>query len=157
MTSNTAPSGMVSASSEYSGMSAFQAFDGAAGTMWGTAINAGTPAWLEYDFPAPKTVTSYQLTFVNGSLWQRGPRDWQFQAWNGSSWVNLQSISGETCWGSPAGAPAPTTCATTNNARTYTVAAPGSYSRYRLYFTMDNYMSATPTMITLGTVVLNGF
>jgi sugar lactone lactonase YvrE len=154
MTSNTAPANIASASTEY--WPAYYAFDNNTGTQWGSAIDAGTPASLGYEFTSSKTVTDYVLTYVNGSIWERGPRDWTLQGWNGSSWVTVDTVVGETCWGNPPGAPSGG-CGATNNIRTYTVDTPGSYTRYRLYFTKDNYMTATPHMITLGSVQFNGY
>jgi sugar lactone lactonase YvrE len=154
MTSNTAPANIASASTEH--WPAYYAFDNNNGTQWGSAVNAGTPASLGYEFTSNKTVTNYDLTFVNGSIWQRGPRDWTLQGWNGSSWVTVDTVTNETCWGNPPGAPSGG-CGPLSNHRNYVVDTPGSYIRYRLYFTKDNYMTATPTMITLGSVQFNGY
>jgi sugar lactone lactonase YvrE len=154
MSSNTSPSGIATASGE--NWPASYAFDGTDATQWGSAINAGVPAWIAYEFPSAKTVTSYNLSFVNGSLWQRGPKNWTLQGWNGSSWVTVDTVNGETCWGNPAGS-ASSACGALNNQRTYTVDTPGSYIKYRLYVTRDNYETATPTMVTLGTFQLNGY
>ena len=54
MTSNTAPSGTASASSEYNANSgAWKAMDGSAATQWASASetkSAGGTAWIQYDF-----------------------------------------------------------------------------------------------------------
>jgi hypothetical protein len=68
----------------------------------------GTVARLEFvDSPVkiayrwgdgPRNVTSYAITFVNGSLTSRAPRDWTFEGWNGSSWIVIDTRSAQTSW-----------------------------------------------------------
>ena len=55
MTSNTAPSGVVSASSEYGTNSAWKAFDGTSAS-WGRNLSASAPHWLQYKFPTPMII-----------------------------------------------------------------------------------------------------
>jgi hypothetical protein len=88
MTSDTAPSGIVSASSILSSTyPAWRAFDKNTSTGW-ASNTSGPPQWLEYEFPSPTVVNRYILLATNTDA----PVTWEFQAWNGSSWVVLQSI-----------------------------------------------------------------
>jgi len=88
MTSNTTPSGVVSASTILStSWFAWQAFDKNNGTSW-ASNTSGPPQWLEYEFPSPTVVNRYVLLANNTDA----PVTWDFQAWDGSSWVTLQSI-----------------------------------------------------------------
>lgn len=50
MTSNTTPSGVVSASSNYTNTAPWKAFDGDNNTEWDPSSNA-SPSWLMYEFP----------------------------------------------------------------------------------------------------------
>jgi hypothetical protein len=94
MTSATTPSGTVTASSQEPAVyNAWKAFDGStvqAGSWNNNRTNPGTE-WIEYQFPTAKTVTGYWIQTYSG-----GPTAWQFQAWNGSSWVVLDSVTGGT-------------------------------------------------------------
>lgn len=65
MTSNTAPSGVVSASSENpSGGQAYRAFDGDDSTLWGTSGSIAT-AWIQYEWSTPCTICKYSVLFNN--------------------------------------------------------------------------------------------
>jgi hypothetical protein len=88
MTSNTTPSGVVSASTILStSYPAWQAFDKNNSTAWASSTS-GPPQWLEYEFPSPTVVNRYVLRATSTDA----PVTWDFQAWNGSTWVTLQSI-----------------------------------------------------------------
>ena len=50
MTSDTAPSGIVSSSSVYSGFPAYNAFDKSAGTFWAGGAGLTTNQWIQYSF-----------------------------------------------------------------------------------------------------------
>lgn len=61
MTSNTAPSGTVSASTVYqSGYEAYRAFDKGDSTRWSSAANVSN-SYLRYDFGTAKRVTAFSL------------------------------------------------------------------------------------------------
>lgn len=114
MTSNTTPSGVVSASSELnSTYPAWRAFDKNNSTFWASSTS-GPPQWLEYQFPSPTVVDRYILLATNTDA----PVTWEFQAWNGSSWIVLQSIVNAPKVGT---------------ATTYNFTNTTAYTRYRMY------------------------
>jgi hypothetical protein len=92
MTNHTVPSGTVTASTEYSGSwYAWQAFDRdpTLAKSWLTAAGNLT-GWLAYEFTGSKTIKKYTVTAgYGGDL--RGPRDWTFDGWNGSAWIELDA------------------------------------------------------------------
>jgi hypothetical protein len=114
MTSNTTPSGVVSASTILStSYPAWQAFDKNNSTAWASST-AGPPQWLEYEFPSPTVVNRYVLLATNTDA----PVTWEFQAWNGSSWVVLQSIVNAPKVGTPT---------------TYNFTNTTAYNKYRMF------------------------
>lgn len=129
MSSNTAPSGVASASSVHSSSAAFRGFDGNTAVGDGTndwLTNAVATGWLQYQFTAAKTIATYRITSGNGQA-ARAPRNFTLQGSNnGSSWTTIDTRTDQTGW--TAG----------GETRTYTVASPGSYSYYRLDVTLNN-------------------
>jgi hypothetical protein len=86
MTSNTAPSGIVDASINLDPagtFAAYKVFDNNISTEW----TGGNGNWVSYQFTTPKAINQYN--FISAS----GKYTWSFQAWDGSSWVTLHSIS----------------------------------------------------------------
>ena len=139
MTSNTSPSGTVTSSGIYSSTyDAWKAFDAIDSSMWISQVGE-TPAWIAYDWGSPRTISQYSLTFKNGSLTSRAPKDWTFEGWNGSSWVILDARTGETNWAG-------------TETRTYNVASPGNYAKYRLNITDDNDVRSGVEVISFGRV-----
>jgi hypothetical protein len=113
MTSATTPSGTVTVSSQESSVYlGWKAFDGSlvVSSQW-TNNRSFSPETLEYQFPTAKTVVAYLI--------QGSPTDWQFQAWNGSTWIVLDSVSGATYGSTVSRSFANTT----------------AYTRYRLFIT----------------------
>ena len=120
MTSNTTPSGIASASNITSTTyDAFKAFDANSGTWWGAGtVGVGNPKWLSYEFPVAKAIDKYYIQGVNNGT-EQGPKDWEFQGWNGTSWITLHTVTGNTT--------------------TYTSPLIGNstaYIKYRLYVTL---------------------
>jgi len=120
MTSNTTPSGIASASNITSATyDAFKAFDANSGTWWGAGtVGVGNPKWLSYEFPVAKAIDKYYIQGVNNGT-EQGPKDWEFQGWNGTSWITLHTVTGNTT--------------------TYTSPLIGNstaYIKYRLYVTL---------------------
>ena len=115
MTSDTTPSGVVSASSvlNTSLYPAWKAFDKNNSTIWASSTS-GPPQWLEYQFPSPTVIDRYILLATNTDA----PVTWEFQAWNGSSWIVLQSIVNAPKVGT---------------ATTYNFTNTTAYTRYRMY------------------------
>lgn len=66
MTSNTTPSGIVSASSEYPGRPAWLAFDDDPGSFWATA-KVEYDGWLQYEFTAPKAITKFSFYTIESA------------------------------------------------------------------------------------------
>lgn len=90
MTSNTTPSGIASANVELIGNSAYLAFN--RNTTIGSAWHGSTvPTWLAYEFPQPIAIDKYQMV-LRGEVYD--PRSWTFEAWDGSSWIILHTVSG---------------------------------------------------------------
>ncbi|TQK62109.1 hypothetical protein FB479_106192 [Brevibacillus sp. AG162] len=102
MTSNTSPSGIVSASSVSSNQNgAFQAFDGKLVGAWKNVwyTNGESTGWLAYEFPEPKIVRKY--TVICGDATDTpasSPKDWIFEGWDGDKWDQLDYVYGQTNW-----------------------------------------------------------
>jgi hypothetical protein len=116
MTGYTAPAGYeLSADGEYNGSAlAWYAADASLINMWYSL--AAQPSWLEVKLPAAKTVVRYGYC-PGGSYIGTA---WKFQGYNGSTWDDLDSRTGQ----SPVDAVV----------SLYDIASPASYSRYRLLF-----------------------
>lgn len=85
MTSNTIPSGIVTASSSETGThAAFKAFDEDFNSEWRPA---GGPQWIAYEFPNPIAIDQYNVSTYGGT------GDWTFEGWDGSSWVVLHTVT----------------------------------------------------------------
>lgn len=102
MTSNTAPSGVASASavdSDY--FAAWKAFDGS-GVGWLMPYNVSS-GWLEYVLPDGQTrhLVSYTIKPRVNDAEISAPRDWSIQGSNdGTTWDVLDTRAGESRWGS---------------------------------------------------------
>jgi hypothetical protein len=119
MSSETAPSGTVTKSTELSGtQAAWKAFDKSGATYWQPSTT-GTE-WVAYDWGSGKTITQYTLKCAVNAV-NRGPSAWTFDGWNGSSWVTLHTGS-ETAW-------------TVGQLRTYAVSNSTAYNKYRINMT----------------------
>jgi hypothetical protein len=122
MTSSTTPSGVVSANNYFQGSptyAPYKAFDRSVSTNANHWLTDGAvPLWLEYEFPSSKVIVAYSLETNYNNL----PNSWQFQAWNGSTWVVLDTVTGNT----------------SNNYQTRTFTNTVTYTRYRIYITALN-------------------
>jgi hypothetical protein len=117
MTSNTSPRGTVRASDELNATYvAWKAFDGQLSTEW--APN-GTTGWLEYEFTTPQIITRYVLQCAQADI-QFYPKDWTIEAWNGSTWVVLDTRTNITSW------------ASTTELKSFSMANTTAYTRYRI-------------------------
>ena len=126
MTGYTSPSGEATASSVYGNTKfPWYTMDGLDdGNIWITA--ATNTGWIAYEFESAKTIVAYSLGVQgSGVSATRYPKNWQFQGWNGSAYVTLDTVTGETSWAA-------------NQERTYTVDSPASYIKYRLNITLNN-------------------
>jgi hypothetical protein len=109
MTGYTTPSGVASASSEYTTIDhsvglAWQAFlsdpPPAGATAGWLTVQGTTTGWLMYQFPAAKIVQSYIIKSLGstpiGSLETDAPRDWTFEGSNdGATWTVLDTQVGQ--------------------------------------------------------------
>ncbi|MGY5342923.1 discoidin domain-containing protein [Paenibacillus glucanolyticus] len=98
MTSNVAPSGVASASSEYSSAYApWYAFNGLkSGNAW--ASNT-VQCWISYRFPERKRVNVYSLTSDTASRAASMAKSWNFEGSNdGYNWTLLDSRTNEINW-----------------------------------------------------------
>jgi len=89
MTSNTAPSGICSASQNNA--DAWQGFQAGEWAWWGNNYS-----WLKYQFSTPQDVTGYAITpgYNNGT---NDPNSWLFQgSVNGTNWVTLDSQTNQS-------------------------------------------------------------
>lgn len=148
MTSHTTPSGIVTVSAEDAIYPGWQAFGSGA---WKAPNNASPPAWVAYEFTSPKIITSY--TISGGVNTGAFPKDFTFEAWNGSVWVILHTVVGNS------------------NSSTYTgtFSNTTAYIKYRLNVTAvfaQNYVSIdvfamyassdfTGSSVAGGTFILN--
>ena len=128
MTSNTAPSGIVSASSEYSSSYApWMALDlnlePEHGWVSGAVPSEASPQWWQYQFPSAVTIRAFAFV-VRDSVNPASPEDCKLQGSNnGSSWDDLHTVTGLT------------SLARNERSPIYEIVSPSSYSYYRLRIT----------------------
>ncbi|WP_338871964.1 SBBP repeat-containing protein [Myxococcus stipitatus] len=143
MTSATTPSGTVTSSGQFgSTYPAWKAFDDTY-SFW-LSPQGQSPVWLAYELPSgPKVVQRYAVTYANGSLTTRAPRNWTLDGWNGSTWVTVDTRTNQTGW-------------TANQAqrREFEVMTPGAYSKYRLNVMDDNDPDAGIVVISIARLEL---
>ena len=138
MTSHTTPSGVASASSEWTAGAypAWWAFDGnLAHTVyecWASEDGAAAPHWLGYEFPAPVVATRYRIHPFPGDTYGpaadgRNPRDFTLQgSLDGSIWTTLDTQTGHTDW------------ANGGEPKEFAFANGTAYAFYRLHMTENN-------------------
>lgn len=135
MTSATTPLGVVSSSSNFSANeTAYKAFDRVPtpSSRWSSATLSSNPlpAWIAYDFGLDVIINSYAITSQNGYE----PSTWQFQAWDGATWVDLDSQSNQI-WDS-------------SERKEYNINSNGTaYSQYRLYITDTTVVSPNVVIV----------
>jgi len=138
MTSNTAPSGIASQSSVYTVNAACKAVQGNNNGQYLSASNAGSSAWIAYEFTSNKTVRSYD---VQGGLGvagiDRAPKNWTLEGWNGSSYDVIDTQSNQTSW-------------IDTEFRSFSVSSPASYIKYRFNVSQSNDSS----FVNVGELVL---
>ncbi len=132
MTSNSAPSGTASASTELSSggvtYSAFKAMDDDNATWWSTTAAGVTPSWLMYQWVADnrKLVTSYTIRARSGAGNQDGaPKTFKLQGYIWPTYTDLDSPADQTGWGD-------------GEQRTFVFSNTTAYQAYRLYVTANN-------------------
>lgn len=120
MTSNTTPSGIVTASGIFSAsFPAWNAFDQVTFNNWLSNLPTG---WVAYEFTSPKIVQIYQMVPPGNNAPGSVPRNWTFEAWDGSSWVVLDTVTGNS--------------GTATVSRT--ISNTTAYIKYRINITLNN-------------------
>ncbi len=128
MTSATAPSGTAAESSVFgAGFEGWKLFD-KLDTGWISAVSPGTE-WVTYEFTSNKTIRKYTVrasrTGVMAEATTRAPKDFTFDGWTGSAWVNLDTRTGETGWAE-------------SETRIYQFSNSTAYIKYRFQCTANN-------------------
>ncbi|PVB59311.1 hypothetical protein [Labrenzia sp. 011] len=118
MTSNTAPSGTVSASN--GSASAWQVFSRSEGKV---VLSNGGSGWVEYRFPSAVVIDGYMLQAPNDNSQNDDmPWQWTIEASNdGSGWTILDTQDGQDTWAS-------------NEWRQYAFHNETAFTHYRLSF-----------------------
>ncbi|WP_432408578.1 hypothetical protein [Wukongibacter sp. M2B1] len=106
MTSNTAPSGIASASSFYdNSLVPYMAFNHKGATFHGYWCSKSVESWLSYEFPQEKIVNKYTITqdYTNSDesvVNKRHPKNWTFEGLNESTnqWDVLDTRTNITDW-----------------------------------------------------------
>lgn len=129
MTADTMPFGVATASSLYdSGLyAAYKVFDkinAGATDAWASANNT-TTGWVGYEFNSNQIIDSYSVATRNVTMSGEAPKDWTFEAWNGSDWVVLDRRSGITGWA-------------TAERRVFLFSNKTPYRKYRINITANN-------------------
>jgi hypothetical protein len=142
MTSDTAPSGVASASSETSNF-AWSAFDNNNATRWSVAFTA--PQWVAYKFNTPVTIRRYAITGDAASA-TGDPKTWTFEGSNdgGVTWQILDTQSSQTGWAN-------------SEKRSFLVPNPKAFTSYRVNISANNgagilYVGTLEMMDTAGII-----
>ncbi|WP_434383483.1 hypothetical protein [Melittangium boletus] len=135
-------SGVYENQEEYEAWRAFD--DNAQESLWISEAWPKEPVWIGYEWTdGPRRITSYVLTFANGALTSRAPRDFELQGANDGDWETVDRRTEEGDWKS-------------GEQRRYAVTTPVAYSRYRLLVTEDNDDRAPIVAISLRDLTLLG-
>ncbi|WP_342551114.1 discoidin domain-containing protein [Lysinibacillus sp. FSL M8-0216] len=92
MTSNTAPFGVVSASSEFStSYQAWIVFGQTAKNAYWSSKYKESPSWLSYEFPQAKRIIRYSILMESGVAY--APLNWTFEGYDEASgaWIVLDT------------------------------------------------------------------
>lgn len=135
MTSLNQPNGRIMTSTDFSdkhtGVNAFN--DEIDGYAWATSGTA--KGWLQYEFTEPKKIEKYTLR-AREYLKGESPKDWTFEAHNGTNWVVLDTQSGITGW-------------TPGEIREFTFNNKVAYSKYRINITANNGLTGIYIFTTI--------
>lgn len=124
MTSYTAPSGIVTASTESDKTiyPAWKAFDSVNTGGWNSSTKID---WLAYEFPTPIIIGKYSLNSGTVTV-TYVPKAWTFEGTNDNvNWDILDTRTNEINWGY-------------KETRYYEILNPSSYKRYRINITNTN-------------------
>lgn len=121
MTSNTAPSGIASASNTNSPSFPYRAFDGDIGGTW--YATASFPITLQYEFTQSRVIGKYSLL---GYTAENNSKDWTFEGSNdGVNWTVLDEQENQTNW-------------TVGEVRNFSFKNTASFKIYRINITSNN-------------------
>ena len=122
MTSNTDPSGTVSASSNYYTAPPWRVFSH--DRLGWVSDGIVAPAWVQYQFTSAKTIRAYEVMSWSIDSWPtRALAAWHLDGSNdGSTWTELDARTHVWGWSQWA-------------AETYPIASPAAYTHYRLVIT----------------------
>ncbi len=118
---------VVSASSHFSGLDEWKAFDGSAGSGSYWIGTGGGVDYLQIDLGVARLLGSYELQMNSLGESARAPKNWTMKGSNdASSWTVIDTRTNETGWGA-------------GERRVYTIASPSTeYRYYRLDITANN-------------------
>ena len=88
-----ASGGVASASSEHSSYPATNANDGNYATEWGS--KGKDPQWLQINFTSNQTINKMVLYWKAGSYYGI---DFKLQIWNGTAWVTVDDVTGNSAF-----------------------------------------------------------
>jgi hypothetical protein len=95
---------------------------------WSVSTPITIPQDVEITFFESETIASYELALFNTTSPGYMPKAWDFDYWNGSSWVTLDAESGHNDW-------------TASLVKSFVVGSPVSATKYRLHITEGNSTS----------------
>ena len=118
---------VVSASSQYTSLEAYKAFDGAFGTGSYWITNGIPTGWLKIDLGSAFLLRTYKVKVNTVPEPNRAPKDWTLEGSNdGSTWNVLSTVTNQTAWGN-------------GEARTFTCSVTTtSYRYFRLNVSANN-------------------
>lgn len=109
---------------------------------WTTIVDTDNPQWIEYSFEQAVAVTQYKIYPRYTYSQEETPRSWQFEAWDGSCWVILdtqQNINGYT----------------DGIGKEFLIDNTAAFSKYRLVFTETN--RANSNWLNIGEIEMLGY
>lgn len=137
MTSNSSGGAVASASTEYPGALAWEAFTNNISDRGGWLTNAAATGWLKIQLPSAEVVYGYSLIGWSPDTFPaRCPKAWTVEGSNdGSAWTTLDTRSNisSTMWAQW-------------QEKFFTIASPASYSYYRITVTEntgDSYLGVS--------------
>jgi hypothetical protein len=93
---NQCTGGTATASSEFAGCQASNAFDGNSATVWSNATDTSIPAWIQYEFATSKDIVAIKMT-PNTTYPDQSPLAFLLQYWDGAGWVTAIDVT-TTMW-----------------------------------------------------------
>eukprot|EP01061_Rhynchopus_euleeides_P028036 TRINITY_DN4559_c0_g1_i7.p3 TRINITY_DN4559_c0_g1~~TRINITY_DN4559_c0_g1_i7.p3 ORF type:complete len:114 (+),score=31.02 TRINITY_DN4559_c0_g1_i7:354-695(+) len=105
-----------------------------------------TPAILGYNYGAARTVTSYTITYSNGNIKTRSPKDFDLEGLAADgTWKTVDRRREQTI----------SVWAAAGNKLSYTVDAPGAHTSYRIVVQDDNDARPRVVALSIGELVFS--